>query len=157
MSAPAKMSAIDSGVENGVEWATCQAPLYGAVNGYVRVPEGHPWSGMAYSDINVEVHGGLTYEGADGWIGFDTLHSGDYWPECPDHYRDNTATHWTAEMVAEEAKKLARAVSCCDRAAGRCEFCGCCPHSPDDGWCRVSKAPVGMRCPEPGCGCEGWS
>lgn len=29
--------------------------------GYVGVPPGHPWHGRDYSDVDVEVHGGLTY------------------------------------------------------------------------------------------------
>lgn len=29
--------------------------------GYVGVPPGHPWHGRDYSNVDVEVHGGLTY------------------------------------------------------------------------------------------------
>lgn len=110
MSAPVGMSALAEGVENGIEWATCRAPLYGAVNGYVRVPEGHPWHDLDYDQIDVEAPGGLTY--AKGcWIGFDTLHIHDYWPGCPDFMDSDYATHWTAEMVADEARALARRVA----------------------------------------------
>lgn len=56
--------------------------------GYVLVPSGHPADGMWYDDIEMEVHGGLTFgsssmkypipqEQAGFWIGFDTGHSGD--------------------------------------------------------------------------------
>lgn len=56
--------------------------------GYVRIPEGHPWHGLHYDDIDVACHGGLTYSRADvpcegetepggWWIGFDCAHAGD--------------------------------------------------------------------------------
>ena len=31
-------------------------------NGYVGLPDEHPCSGKGYDDIDVNVHGGLTYE-----------------------------------------------------------------------------------------------
>jgi hypothetical protein len=67
----------------------------GAWCGYAAVPPGHPWHGMHYSDLDVRVHGGLTYsdrcdedgaichvpregEPADvWWLGFDTAQSYD--------------------------------------------------------------------------------
>jgi hypothetical protein len=53
--------------------------------GYVRVPFGHAWHGVPYDDLDVEVHGGLTFaepdepcpkDGPDNayWVGFDTHH-----------------------------------------------------------------------------------
>ncbi len=49
--------------------------------GYILIPEGHPWHGMDYYDIQASVHGGLTYKqkDADGkmWLGFDCAHIGD--------------------------------------------------------------------------------
>jgi hypothetical protein len=55
--------------------------------GYVRVPPGHPAYGKDYNDLDVDVHGGLTFaalepctEHEDGqgyWLGFDCAHSGD--------------------------------------------------------------------------------
>lgn len=102
---------VDSGVEAGVYWMTYNAPLWGAVNGYVRVPDGHPWFGLDYDDIDVEVHGGLTFARA-GWIGFDTLHSGDVWPGSDYTSRPTSwDIHWTSEKVADEARELARAVA----------------------------------------------
>lgn len=111
--APAKMTVVDSGVESGIRWTTCEAPLYGAVNGYVQIPEGHPWHGKSYDDIDVDVHGGLTY-GCGEWIGFDCMHCGDYWPEQEDRYgmrKLDGDTVWTAEMVAAETRDLARKVA----------------------------------------------
>lgn len=104
--------ALERGTENGVEWATLNAPLWGAVNGYVKLPDGHPWRDIEdiqfSSDINV--HGGVTYGmDANGWIGFDTLHSGDSWPENPYNFAvPGHEIHWTPEMVAAEARRFAR-------------------------------------------------
>lgn len=58
-----------------------------SINGYVTLPEGHPW--LQHGDlimnpaVDVDVHGGITYhEGRT--IGFDTMHFGDEWhPEAP--------------------------------------------------------------------------
>ena len=41
--------------------------------GYVTVPTGHPCEGKDYNDINVSVHGGLTY-GNGAMFGFDCAH-----------------------------------------------------------------------------------
>lgn len=64
--------------------------------GYVAVPPQHPWFKLGYNDIDVSVHGGLTYTGhCQGdichvpepgkqenvwWLGFDCAHCGDYCP-----------------------------------------------------------------------------
>lgn len=117
---------LDMGVEDGIVWATCRAPIAG-VNAYCLIPaEGHPWSNgtptFADDDYEgmdrlLEVHGGLTYHG-DKWIGFDTCHGGDIWDAEYDSHgitRGFTPTswdrHWTPEMVAEEAKSLARQIA----------------------------------------------
>ena len=68
----------------------------GAWCGYVGVPEGHSAYGKSYDEVDVEVHGGLTYANpckgaichvpAEGmpdkvwWLGFDTAHFGDLVP-----------------------------------------------------------------------------
>lgn len=68
----------------------------GAWCGYVGVREGHPAHSIPYNDVDVRVHGGLTFgapcqEGArvchhvEGrpevyWLGFDTNHGGDLAP-----------------------------------------------------------------------------
>ena len=44
--------------------------------GYVTVPTGHPCEGKDYNDINVSVHGGLTY-GNGAKFGFDCAHYND--------------------------------------------------------------------------------
>ncbi len=65
--------------------------------GYVGLPKGHPDFGASYNDVEVEVHGGLTYgEKCDGsrichvpepgesddrwWLGFDCHHCWDIAP-----------------------------------------------------------------------------
>jgi hypothetical protein len=74
---------------------------FGALCGYVGVPEGHPWHGKGYGDVPAEAHGGLTYadscqEGPEGhtichvpapgepeplwWLGFDCHHAWDIGP-----------------------------------------------------------------------------
>lgn len=117
IAAPPKMTAIDGGTHHGVEWCIVNAPMWGAVNGYVRIPADHPWDEMGYDEIHdvdphLEVHGGLTFA-RDGWIGFDTLHAGDWWPGSDDnmHFHDDWCKHWTADEVAEETRRLAERVA----------------------------------------------
>lgn len=55
----------------------------GHLCGYIKLPEGHPYIGVKWSDVDLEMHGGLTYsaQSEDGyWIGFDCAHSGDTIP-----------------------------------------------------------------------------
>ena len=72
-------------------------------NGYVKISSNHPSYGKHYDDIDVMVHGGVTYSeevegdfhGSEGyWIGFDTSHSGD------------TKQRWTKGLVLRETKEL---------------------------------------------------
>ena len=74
---------------------------FGALCGYVGIPEGHPWHGKDYDEIGADVHGGLTYadsceEGPEDrtichvpapgepeplwWLGFDCHHAWDIAP-----------------------------------------------------------------------------
>lgn len=113
--APPKMTAVDGGQYHGIQWCIVRAPLWGAVNGYVRVPDDRPWAGMGYDEVHeadpfLEVHGGLTFARA-GWIGFDTLHAGDWWPGSPMHIHDDWCKHWTEDGVADEARNLAGRVA----------------------------------------------
>jgi hypothetical protein len=101
--------------------------------GYVRVPAGHPFHGKGYDDIDVNVHGGLTFaevepcaheDGTGYWIGFDFAHGGDtkfadendpralhnMFPALH-HYPDRYSEHyWTLEEVQKETEDLARQV-----------------------------------------------
>lgn len=82
----------------------------GALCGYVGVSEGHPAYLKDYNDVDVSVHGGLTFAGGcshgddpakgichkpgDGapdavhWLGFDTAHSGDFCPKFDTEMRE---------------------------------------------------------------------
>jgi len=71
----------------------------GALCGYVGVPPTHPWHSLRYDDVDVAVHGGLTYsaacqeggeichlpeEGREAdiwWFGFDCAHAFDISPK----------------------------------------------------------------------------
>lgn len=63
----------------------------GHLCGYIKVPKDHVCYGKGYDDIEIDVHGGLTYSEIDQenhnylppeghWIGFDCVHAGDYHP-----------------------------------------------------------------------------
>lgn len=77
----------------------------GYANGYVAIPPEHPLYGIHYNDVNIEVHGGLTFskhfcffntttpELLDAkipdnyWVfGFDTMHVSDTLESCPREY-----------------------------------------------------------------------
>ena len=103
-----EFTSVAEGTELGVEWAVCKAPSFAepARNGYCRVPDHeHNWEDL------IDVHGGVTYE-SSGWIGFDTMHAGDYWPDNDlfSRYGDGD-TDWTQELVVEETKRMAQQVS----------------------------------------------
>jgi hypothetical protein len=81
-------------------------------NGYVVLPKGHFLEGVHYDDIDVDVHGGLTFsdtvnafmvmnweglteEDLGCWcVGFDTA-----------HYMDNLS-RWPKQAVLDEANRL---------------------------------------------------
>lgn len=121
MNGPKRMNVITGGVEAGVRWVICRAP-WGAVNGYARMPEGHQWreKNLQSEDWDLlDAHGGITYgPDADGWVGFDTLHAGDRWPggDAPHFCRPGECDckTWTEDMVAAEAKSLARQIAAAD-------------------------------------------
>ena len=98
-----------------------------ALCGYVKVPVGHPAHGKYYDDVDVSIHGGLTFSqlSEDGtWFGFDCGHAGDFIrieaPEenpsakdakLPDGSPLFPIIHpghlWTVEDVAVEVEDLA--------------------------------------------------
>jgi hypothetical protein len=98
-------------------------PHIGAWCGYVAMPPGHPWHGAEYDDIDVRVHGGLTFSGpcdeGDGtdrichvplpgesdnvwWLGFDCGHGMDLKPGM---------AAFEAEMEQTYGPQLIRAMS----------------------------------------------
>jgi len=106
---------VERGVEKGIEWFLYKNRI-GAINGYVKLPEGHKWFGLSYDDVPVKVHGGLTYGGSGSkFIGFDTNHGGDYWENGDDYFRLFAANWvvrvWDQDQVVKEVKHLARQVA----------------------------------------------
>lgn len=90
-------------------WISIPEHDKGYANGYIGVPAGHPWFGKHYDDIDVDVHGGLTYSGdhcprcePDGhwWFGFDTLHYQDNSVNCDETYCRDQVQH-----LVEQAQK----------------------------------------------------
>jgi hypothetical protein len=98
---PDKCQWIDEA--SGLDCLAVRVPWGGSWCGYVGVPEGHPAFGRGYEEVDVEVHGGLTFAGPcqEGenaeehgichiplpgrpervwWQGFDCAHAGDIMP-----------------------------------------------------------------------------
>jgi hypothetical protein len=73
----------------GLWCAVCPNPLLGGFNGYVQLPEGHPWRGVDGERLPVRLapiplfgdqQRSLTWgPDGDGWVGFSTLELGDWW------------------------------------------------------------------------------
>lgn len=91
------------------------------VCGYVLLPEGHPWLTVEDDwDIECSVHGGITYR-KGGWVGFDTNHYNDVWPDLKDpEAPENLARMfigsdspriWTAANFMTELELLAKEAS----------------------------------------------
>ena len=85
----------------------------GAWCGYVELPADHPDAGVNYNDMEVQVHGGLTY--SDGCMfGFDCAHWNDIAPVMlllrPESYltRNMGEEYRTLEYVRDQCKELAR-------------------------------------------------
>ena len=84
---------------------------------YVKIPKGHPCYGMDYDDIDVDVHGGLTF-GDDldhvlahrglntFWIGWDYAHCGDCYQTR--YIPDDTGRKWTTKEIYEDVKSVIR-------------------------------------------------
>lgn len=102
---------------------------FGAWCGYVGVPPGHPLHGLGYSDVDVDVHGGLTYAApCDGneetgichvpgpgepdpvwWFGFDCGHAFDLMPGMPaDLAMIESAVYRDVNYVTAETERLAK-------------------------------------------------
>lgn len=89
--------------------------------GYVGLPKNHPYHGKDYDDVDVDVHGGLTYaaecggfvchvsEGADElyWLGFDCGHYLDVIPGMSKELKKMGGTYRDIQWVTEETKRLA--------------------------------------------------
>ncbi len=85
--------------------------------GYIAIPKGHPAFLMNYSDLPVQVHGGLTFGDFKlsdvpirknaYWFGFDCAHAGDNTT-----WEMETKGHlWTTEEVEKECESMAKQFS----------------------------------------------
>ena len=104
-----------------LDTGTCFGLFYWILNlgtyptAYVKIPESHKYWLKDYSDIDIEVHGGLTYskdylnisenQKIEGWfIGWDYAHFGDYVgyeEHVPSRYRTG-GKKWTTEEIQKE-------------------------------------------------------
>lgn len=85
-------------------------------NAYIRIPEGHPYYGKDYTEIDDKgiVHWGFTfsdknlserYNLPEGWyLGWDYAHSGDFW-RIPDGYTID-GQRWTTSEITAECKQI---------------------------------------------------
>lgn len=94
---------------HGLECGIAVNPL-GTLNGYVRIPKDHPFrfsQQQAFYPF-VQVHGGITWgPDDDGWVGWDTLHAGDYIPDVQNGYEwDEAAVRAETEILAEQLSNL---------------------------------------------------
>jgi hypothetical protein len=79
----------------------------GHLCGYISIPPNHPFYGKKYSDLEIDVHGGLTYaefENDGYWIGFDCGHSEDLVPSMA-HLRELYKGEIELFSMPEEFKK----------------------------------------------------
>jgi len=87
--------------QEGVHCAINVAPHQG-LNGYVWLPEGHPWRDCEEYEVPCEVHGGITFgPHMSGWIGFDTNHAFDVWDDNMALLPDDTLMSWTDDMYTK--------------------------------------------------------
>lgn len=96
-------------VEN--TWLTRDFVDFGWGNGYVLIPKGHKLHGVHYDNIDVDVHGGLTFSDLvdEKWaekLGVSKDYIG-YWCVGFDtaHYSD-TLLNWPKQRVQEETERL---------------------------------------------------
>jgi hypothetical protein len=124
----APTNTLASGTHQGFEW-TIIHNRGGVRCGYVRIPGAHPWFEKDCSDIEAEVHGGLTFakhgkacetHGAkdEWWIGFDCGHGGD----APDKTLPRTRPYhdpfpFEHAVVRDNAYVQAECESLCEQAA----------------------------------------
>jgi len=84
--------------------------------GYVRVPPNHPAHGKGYDDVDVDIHGGLTFaeiepcteheDGQGHWFGFDCV-----------HYMDNSydPSARVEDMTTEKGRAVLKSHRECER------------------------------------------
>lgn len=116
----------------GYKCTVWRHPTLGHLCGYVAIPKGHRVWGKGYDDVDVEVHGGLTYADEDKetgeWVfGFDCSHGGDFSPKIlatlmkyaeldgeSIEFKLRTEVYRTFEWVKKEVCVLARQLKMLD-------------------------------------------
>lgn len=99
----------------------------GNLCGYVGVPKGHVAHGKGYDDVQVDVHGGLTYAESCGgrichipapgesddvwWLGFDCAHLGDNNPGMRKYPMRGHSSYKDVLFVRSEVESLAKQLS----------------------------------------------
>lgn len=95
-----------------------------ALCGYITLTKDSSLYGVGYDDINIQAHGGLTYQGYDqdeNWvIGFDCAHHGDLTPYfllnedsvfgLSGTYRDMQYVKLQCESMAEQASFFSKSI-----------------------------------------------
>jgi len=124
-SEPDKAQWTDEG--SGLPCLIVRAKGSGSLCGYVGISSTHPFFGKCYSDLDLDVHGGLTFAskcmednkeqgvchivemGEDDdvwWFGFDCAHAGDYVPQYGlddiSNYRDWAYLRAQCAQLAEQ-------------------------------------------------------
>jgi hypothetical protein len=111
--------------ESGYPGLIVRSENSGSLCGYVGININHPNYLHSYHDVDVKVHGGLTYsnkcnyhicheakEGEDDnvwWLGFDTAHYDDFIPSLTMHLTCwNHGTYRTIDYVKDQVEYLAR-------------------------------------------------
>jgi hypothetical protein len=84
---------------------TIKRNLFGAYCVYVKLPNNHPDIGKDYDDIDLDVHGGLTY-GNHNTFGIDFSHIHDFNPEFLIPHPDPLIKVWTFDEVKAEGFKM---------------------------------------------------
>jgi hypothetical protein len=120
---PDKLHWIDE--ETNLDCLIVRGPS-GGLCGYVGVDSTHPAFGKDYSDVDVSVHGGLTYaalcqedgkichvpqEGRSGeiyWLGFDCGHLGDLTPQFSASSWNDGGIYRSLAYVVNQVTGLAR-------------------------------------------------
>lgn len=106
---------LSTGEHCGFKWMTVHNGI-GFRCGYIGIPKTHPWWQVGYDNIDVDVHGGLTFSATMAfdeplyWIGFDCAHFGDMQdPTLPTETKIDFRGHGvvrTQAYVEAECKKL---------------------------------------------------
>lgn len=101
---------------HGLKCEIRRVEKFGHLCEYVSVPAGHPLYGKHYNNVEIAVHGGLTYSDNgknDAWVfGFDCGHVGDLIPALDYIFRKmGNGTYKNIAYVRAECEKLAEALA----------------------------------------------